>query len=162
MNKAVFLDRDGVINENRSDYVKSIAEFRFLPSAAEAIRLLNEGGFLVVIVTNQSAVNRGLLSKGELENIHQFMLAELSKHGCRIDAIYYCPHTPDEKCSCRKPQPGLLKKAIADLSVDPQVSWLIGDSDADEEAARKAGMNAERIPTNGDLLETVKTILGKN
>ncbi|MGH9922714.1 MAG: D-glycero-beta-D-manno-heptose 1,7-bisphosphate 7-phosphatase [Nitrososphaerales archaeon] len=161
MNKAVFLDRDGVINENRFDYVKSVAEFKFLPSAAEAIRLLNSDGFLVVIVTNQSAVNRGLLSIEELEKIHHFMLTELSKYGCRIDAIYYCPHKPDENCSCRKPQPGLLKKAILDLSVDPKFSWLIGDSDADEEAARKAGINSVIIRTNGNLLDAVKGILGK-
>ena len=161
MRKAVFLDRDGVINENRSDYVKCVAEFKILPGAPEAIRLLNECGFLVAIVTNQSAINRGLLSGEELENIHHFMLTELSKYGCRIDAIYYCPHRPDENCSCRKPQPGLLEKAIVDLSIDPKFSWLIGDSDADEEAARKAGINAVRIRTNGNLMDAVKSILGK-
>ena len=160
MNKAVFLDRDGVINENRSDYVKSTAEFKFLPGTAEAIKLLNEGGFLVVIITNQSAVNRGLLSGEELEKIHDFMLTELSRYDCRIDAIYYCPHRPDENCSCRKPQPGLLMKAIADLSVEPKFSWLIGDSDADEVAARKAGINSVRIRTNGNLMDAVKSILG--
>jgi len=161
LRKAVFLDRDGVINENRSDYVKSVAEFKILPPAPEAIMLLNESGFLVVIVTNQSAINRGLLSREELEKIHSFMRIELSKYGCRIDGIYYCPHRPDEDCSCRKPQPGLLKKAILELSVDPKFSWLIGDSDADEEAARNAGINSVRIHTNGNLLDAVKTILGK-
>jgi len=137
--KIVFLDRDGVINENREDYVKSWEEFKFIPGAGEAIKLLNINGYKVIVVTNQSAIGRGLLSIENLDKIHQNMLRELKKIGARIDAIYVCPHRPEERCSCRKPKTGLIEKAIKDFNINLDDAWLIGDSKADMELASNVG-----------------------
>jgi D-glycero-D-manno-heptose 1,7-bisphosphate phosphatase len=139
MNSAVFLDRDGVINENRSDYVKSWDEFIFIDDVFEPLRLLARDHRAIVVVSNQSAVGRGLMPKEAVESIHHRMLAEVHRRGGRIDAVYFCPHHPDEGCNCRKPRPGLLLQAARDLDIDLAQSWLIGDSVSDVEAALAVG-----------------------
>lgn len=159
MNKAVFLDRDGVINQKREGYVKNIQEFVLLKDAPVAIKLLNENRFLVIIVTNQSAINRGLITHQTLNSIHNFMKYELQKYDCHIDAIYYCPHKPDENCLCRKPKTGLIDQAAKDYSIDMKSSWLIGDNESDINAARIAGIRAIMLKTDSSLLEAVKQIL---
>ena len=120
MNRAVFLDRDGVINRKlENDYVKSWDEFHFLPDVIEAIKALNEKGlpsseakgYLVIVVTNQRGIARGLMTEKDLEEIHRRMLRELQRHGARIDDIFYCPHDIKDNCNCRKPQPGMLIQA---------------------------------------------------
>jgi len=137
--QAVFLDRDGVINENRHDYVKSWDEFVFLPTAFEALRRLAKSPFVIIVVSNQSAIHRGLVSHQTVKEIHQRMVFEIQQHGGRIDAIFYCPHRPDEGCDCRKPRPGLLLKAARQFNLDLSRSFLIGDAVSDVEAALAAG-----------------------
>lgn len=156
MKKAVFLDRDGVINKKRSDYVKGINEFVILKDVPTAIKLLNDNNFLVIIITNQSAVNRGYLSEKTLECIHQFLAAQLQKQNCHIDAVYYCPHRPDENCDCRKPKTKLISNAIKDFSIDRNSSWLIGDNETDIQAAKSMGIKSIKMKTDTGLLECIK------
>jgi D-glycero-D-manno-heptose 1,7-bisphosphate phosphatase len=136
---AVFLDRDGVINENREDYVKSIDELRLLPGAAEAVSLLNTAGFKVVLVSNQQCIGRGLITHETLAEINQALLSQLTAAGAEIAGIYYCPHLKEDLCSCRKPKPGLLLKAAKELDIDLTESILVGDNATDIEAGRSAG-----------------------
>jgi D-glycero-D-manno-heptose 1,7-bisphosphate phosphatase len=144
----VFLDRDGVINVDRSDYVKSWAEFKFLPQVFEALRLLRKNNLRVVVVTNQSAVGRGLMSIRTLRGIHEKMLRAIEKRGGRIEAIYFCPHRPDESCECRKPKPGLVLRAKKDLKIDLSRSYLVGDSRKDVELARSVRVKCVQIRQN--------------
>jgi len=159
LKKTIFLDRDGIINRNRDDYVKNIEEMEILPNVPQAIRLLNSKNYHVVIISNQSAVNRGLLSIKTLNRIHEFLLEKLKEHGASIKAIYYCPHRPDESCTCRKPKAGLIFKAVEELDIDLKNSIMIGDRDSDFLAAKNAGIKFVLMETDGDLLATVNLIL---
>jgi len=136
---AVFLDRDGVIIENRCDYVKSWEEVRFLPRAFEALRRLGRSEYALVLVTNQSAVGRGIISLDEAMEINRRMIAEIKGEGGRIDASYLCPHHPEAGCDCRKPAPGMLFRAAAEFGLDLARSYVIGDAVSDIQAARAAG-----------------------
>jgi len=137
---AVFLDRDGVICENRADYVRSWAEFAFLPGVLAALCRLASTGWPSIVISNQSAVGRGLVSLDTVNAINENMLAHIRKSGGHIDAIYVCPHHPDEGCVCRKPQPGLLLQAAADYGLDLSRSCLIGDAESDMGAALEVGV----------------------
>lgn len=137
----IFLDRDGVINENRSDYVKSWSEFRFLPGSKEAIAMLTHAGHRIIVCTNQAGIARGILSRDTVEEIHRRMVAEIAKAGGRIERIYYCPHGKDENCFCRKPRPGMLLRARDELGIDMHDAILIGDSISDIRAAFAAGVH---------------------
>lgn len=139
MHPALFLDRDGVIFENRMDYVKSVAEVAFIPGALEALARFAARGHHTVIVTNQSAIGRGLLTLATLEAIHAHMLQHITTAGGRIDSIYVCPHHPADNCTCRKPAPGLLMRAAQELGIDLSASVLIGDNVTDVLAARAVG-----------------------
>jgi histidinol-phosphate phosphatase family protein len=141
----VFLDRDGVINVDRRDYVKSWAEFKFLPQVFEALRLLKKNNLRVVVVTNQSAVGRGLMSIRTLREIHKKMLRAIEAKGGRIEAIYFCPHRPDENCKCRKPKPGMVLRAKKDLKIDLSRSYLVGDSRKDVGLAQSVGVKCVRV-----------------
>lgn len=131
---AIFLDRDGVLCENRATYVKSWEEFRWLPGAREALQVLARVGRPVVIVTNQSSINRGLTTRTNVHEIHAAMAREIARCRGRLDAIYLCPHRPDEGCSCRKPGVRLFRQAAADLGIDLERSYLIGDALSDVQA----------------------------
>ena len=157
--KTVFVDRDGVINQERSDYVKSISELEIYPNVAKNIKLLKDAGFLVIVITNQSAVNRGIVTHEMINQIHNSIQDHLKKYGTFLDGFYYCPHTPDENCNCRKPKPGLLQKAILELNIDLNSSWMIGDSDSDIEAADSVGCKAIKINDNFSLDNAVEKIL---
>ena len=157
--KTVFVDRDGVINQERSDYVKSISELEIYPNVAENIKLLKDAGFLVIVITNQSAVNRGIISHEMINQIHNSIQDHLKKYGTFLDGFYYCPHTPNENCNCRKPKPGLLQQAILELNIDLNSSWMIGDSDSDIEAADSIGCKAIKINDNFSLDNAVEKIL---
>lgn len=159
MNKAVFLDRDGVINKKRDDYVKNIKEFVLLNHVPEAIKLLNEQRFLVIVITNQSAVNRGLLTHHSLTEIHDFMKNELKKNDAFIDGIYYCPHRPDEHCRCRKPETKLIEQAVMEHSIAVDLSYFIGDNETDMLAAKKVGLSTIKMEENSSLLEAVKFLI---
>jgi len=137
--RAIFLDRDGVINENRPDYVKSLAEFVFLPGALEALRLLAGVGMPIVVVSNQSAINRGLVSHATVDAITQAMQRQVEMAGGRIDAVFYCPHRPDEGCTCRKPKTGLFHQAARRLDLQLAGSYVVGDALSDIQAALSIG-----------------------
>jgi D-glycero-D-manno-heptose 1,7-bisphosphate phosphatase len=139
---AVFLDRDGVINVDRPDFVKSWDEFGFIPGALEALAVLSETPYKIVVITNQSGVGRGLLSEATLEQMHARMTERVHAIGGRIDALYYCPHAPNEGCDCRKPKARLFLEAARDLDLNLQMSWAIGDSYRDIRAANEAGVQA--------------------
>jgi len=144
MRRAAFLDRDGTINRER-EYLYRVEEFEFVPGAPEAVRLLNESGYLVVVVTNQSGIARGYYTEEDVENLHRFISGELGRNGARVDAWLYCPHHPAGKgsyslpCSCRKPMPGMLLEAARRYDIDLEGSVMIGDKLLDIEAGRAAG-----------------------
>jgi len=142
---AVFLDRDGTICEEVG-YIHSKDQLRLIPGAAEAIRRLNRRGIKTVVITNQSGVARGFFSEEQLRAIHEEFLHLLREEGARLDGIYYCPHHPTEGqepylrvCECRKPSPGLLKKAAEELDIDLEASFMVGDHFADVAAGLAVG-----------------------
>jgi D-glycero-D-manno-heptose 1,7-bisphosphate phosphatase len=137
--QAVFLDRDGVICKNRADYVKSWDEFLFLPGAKQGIATLSKLNIPIVVVTNQSAIGRGIMSAEEVAKIHRGMTAEIAAAGGRIDKILFCPHRPDEGCNCRKPEPGMLLQAAQELNIDLQRSFMVGDALTDLMAGQRVG-----------------------
>jgi len=137
--RAVFLDRDGVINENRSDYVRSWDEVVFLPGVFESLRKLAGTTYRVIVVSNQSAINRGLVTVETVEDIHRQMRQVVEEQDGRIDAFVYCPHRPDEGCDCRKPKAGMLLEAAQRFSLELPRCYLIGDALSDVRAARAAG-----------------------
>ena len=141
MVRAVFLDRDGVINKKPPEghYVTRWEEVEFLPGAAEAVKRFRQAGFLVVVVSNQRAVAKGLVTEEGLNSLHRRMWQELFGAGKGFDAVYYCPHDTDPPCRCRKPQPGMLLAAAEDRGIDLAASWMVGDSESDVEAGRRAG-----------------------
>jgi D-glycero-D-manno-heptose 1,7-bisphosphate phosphatase len=148
MNKAAFLDRDGVINRKapaEDEYITRWEEMQLIPGVVEAITLLNRASFLVIVVSNQRCVARGLLTTSELEAMHQQMCRELQRVGAKIDGVYFCPHEEDPPCSCRKPEPGMLFAAADEHQVDLTSSWMIGDSEKDVQAGRSAGCRTARI-----------------
>jgi D-glycero-D-manno-heptose 1,7-bisphosphate phosphatase len=145
--RAIFLDRDGVINENRADHVKSWGEFQFLPGALEALKLLTESEFHVFVVTNQAMINRGLAATGALERIHREMVRAVRRAGGEIHAVYYCPHREDEHCLCRKPKPGMLLRAAAEWNVDLSRASMVGDALSDVRAGHAAGCRAVLVRT---------------
>lgn len=159
MDQVVFLDRDGVINKNRNDYVKTWAEFKFLPNAPKGIKLLNDNGFKIIIITNQSVVGRGIITEKTLNRIHEKMLKELKEFGCIIEKIYCCPHAPSDNCDCRKPKPGMLLKAAKDFNIDLAKSCFIGDNGTDEEAGKRAGCKTYLVSENRDLLDIARTLI---
>jgi D-glycero-D-manno-heptose 1,7-bisphosphate phosphatase len=147
MKKAAFLDRDGVINRKAPEgqYVTRWADMEFLPGSREAIRLLNDAGFLVVVVSNQRCVAKGLITTEDLESMHARMCREFHTAGANIDAVYYCPHDNHPPCGCRKPQPGMLLDAARAHDVELSVSWMIGDSERDVQAGRNAGCKTAHV-----------------
>lgn len=149
--RAVFLDRDDTIMVD-AVYTKDPEAVRLLPGAAEGIRALADAGFLIVIATNQSGLGRGYFTEEDLTAVNERLRDELRAGGADYDALYYCPHRPEEACDCRKPKPGLLLRAASDLGVDLDASYCIGDREWDMEAGRAAGMRTVLI-TNGQHRE---------
>ena len=162
MNKAVFLDRDGVINKERSDYVKTVSELEILSNISRSIKLLKDAGFLVIVITNQSAINRGLTTHENVKNVHNTIQEFLKKNGTAVDGFYYCPHISEENCFCRKPKPGLLQKAAQEFDIELKSSWMIGNNDSDVESAINAGCKAIKINTKKTLENAIFEILAAN
>ncbi len=152
----IFLDRDGVINENRADYVKSWDEFRFLPGSREAIARLTQAGHRIVVCSNQAGVAKGVISIETVEDIHARMLAEIRKAGGVIEKVYYCPHGKEESCDCRKPRPGQLLRASRELGVDLSDAVFVGDSSTDIEAGMAAGVHTILV-LSGLGMESLRT-----
>ena len=159
--KAVFLDRDGVINENRIDYVKNTNELKIFDFVGSAITELKSMGFLVIVVTNQSAINRGLTTEKLVNEIHDEIQKYLKNYETVIDRFYFCPHKPNEKCNCRKPKPGLLEKAILEIGIEPNKSWMIGDNDSDITAGIEVGCQTIKLDNNFNLKNAVEQIRKK-
>jgi len=136
---AVFIDRDGVINENRADHVKSWAEFRFIAGALEALARLSRAGVRVFVVSNQAIVGRGIVPAETVDAIHQAMISEIEQAGGHIEAVAYCPHQTDDACGCRKPHPGLLLGLARAHGIDLRHALMIGDALTDMQAAEAAG-----------------------
>jgi len=160
--KAVFLDRDGVINENRIDYVKNTNELKIFDFVGSSITELKSMGFLVVVVTNQSAINRGLTTEKLVNEIHDEIQKYLKNYETVIDRFYFCPHKPNEKCNCRKPRPGLLEKAILEIGIEPNKSWMIGDNDSDITAGIEVGCQTIKLDNNFNLKNAVEQIRKKS
>ena len=137
--QAIFLDRDGVINENHPDHVKRWSEFRFLPGAPEAIARLSRAGVRVFVITNQAIINRGTVSRDTVDAINEQMIEEIGRRGGRIEAVAYCPHRPEERCDCRKPRPGLLFRLAREHGLRLEESVVVGDALSDVEAGQAAG-----------------------
>jgi D,D-heptose 1,7-bisphosphate phosphatase len=156
-NRAVFVDRDGTINRD-VPYCSRPEDFELLAGVGEGIRLLNENGYKVIVITNQSGIARGYFTEETLEEIHQKMRQDLKAYHARVDAIYYCPHHPDEGCDCRKPNPKMVFEAAKDLNCDISKSYVIGDSEKDIEMGLRAGcnqslmINSNGIPNTGQGL----------
>lgn len=145
----VFLDRDGVIIENRPAYVRRWADVEIFPQALQALRLLSASFYRVVVVTNQSAIGRGLLTLEQVQAINQQLLTEVQRVGGRVDGVFLCPHAPEAQCLCRKPQPGLLLAAGRAWPVDWRRSWMIGDAWSDVLAGQAAGVGANVLVRTG-------------
>lgn len=164
---AAFLDRDGVLNHDL-DYVHRPADLVWIDGAKEAVRLLNETGFLVIVVTNQSGIGRGYYTEMDMHGLHGWMGRELAEIGAHIDAFYHCPYHPEASVAAyraddhpdRKPNPGMLIRAMAEWPVDPARSFLIGDRESDLAAAQAAGV-AGHLFQGGNLIETVRRLLGQ-
>lgn len=176
--KAVFLDRDGTINQY-AGFLSDVDSFRLLDGVCEAVRKINESGYLAVVVTNQPVIARGELTFDGLEEIHNKMETLLGLEGAYLDAVYYCPHHPDKgfegevtelkiECGCRKPKPGMLLKAAEDLNIDLSSSWMVGDGEWDIAAGKAAGCHTALIGkgkygqeiTGKSLLDVVFWIMG--
>lgn len=145
--KAVFLDRDGVINRNLTNYVQSIENVHIIPRSLQAIANLTKSEYAIVIVTNQSAIGRRLITPEIAQQINKFIVNKIQSTSGIIDGVYVCPHHPKTNCACRKPKPGMLIQAATDLNLDLEKSWLIGDAITDIQAAIAAKANPILVST---------------
>ena len=155
--KAVFLDRDGVINVERG-YTHRLEDFVILPDLMEVLQLFQKNGYLLIVISNQSGIAKGLYNQAEVEVLHKYMAEEFGKKGIKLSEIYYCVHHPDvSNCICRKPDSLFVEKALARFNIDASASYFIGDKERDVEAAEKAGVKGILIEANISL----KTILDR-
>jgi D-glycero-D-manno-heptose 1,7-bisphosphate phosphatase len=159
MKPAIFMDRDGTLS-HEVGYVNHLSRFRLYPYAVDAVRLINRSGFLAVVVTNQAGVARGYFPESLVHEVHGALRAAMDKGGARLDGLYVCLHHPSageppyrEDCDCRKPRPGLLRQAEADLGVDLRRSWMVGDRRNDVEVAWNAGARAALVRSGYGLGE---------
>lgn len=150
MSRIVFLDRDGVINEDSSSYIKSPDEFHFISKSPEAIALLCDHGFEVILITNQSAVGRKMITAQTLSAIFDKLKIGVAAAGGKIKDIFCCPHTPDAGCACRKPKPGLIYQAQKKYGIDPAATVMVGDSAKDIECGKNAGCGSTVLVATGN------------
>ena len=159
MNKAVFLDRDGVINKELGRYCENVDEFEILEDVGLAIKVLKEAGFLVIIISNQGGIAKGLYTEADVNQMHDKLCQHTSKFGASIDDFYFCPHHDSiSRCLCRKPNSLMIEKAMATYNIDPSQSYMIGDGKRDIEAAERAGVKGILIEPNSGILEICKQI----
>ncbi|MEE4196896.1 MAG: HAD family hydrolase [Bacteroidales bacterium] len=160
MNKAVFFDRDGVINKERGEYTYLPKDFILNEGIIPSLNKLQEKGFLLIIISNQGGIAKELYTRGQVETVHQYLTDELKKHEIQLTEIYYCPHhAAFENCLCRKPKSLMLEKAIARFAIDTQQSYMIGDSERDIIAAEKVGLNTIKIEPNENIEKFVEKII---
>ena len=157
MNKAIFLDRDGVINQEIGDYVYKIEDFKFNTGLFTALRLLKEYDYKLIVVTNQGGIAKGRYTHNEVNDLHNFMLEKFLEEGIKIDDVFFCPHHHTiAPCLCRKPNSLMIEKAIAKYHLDTSRSFLIGDNENDILAGEKAGIKGVLIESNTNILPRVK------
>ncbi len=135
----IFLDRDGVINQDSDDYIRSLEDWKPIPGSLDAIARLYQAGYVVVVVSNQSGLARGYFDRVVVDDIHATLCSQVAELGGDIAGIYICPHHPEEGCACRKPEPGLVREAERSLGVSARGAPMVGDKLSDIEAARRAG-----------------------
>lgn len=145
--RAVFFDRDGTLIYD-AGYLKDPQQVRLLPGVGRALATLKEHGFLLVLVSNQSGIGRGLVTVEQAEQVHSQVVSDLAEYGIQLDAVFYCPHAPEEQCSCRKPSPGMLLRAAGELDLDLARSFMIGDKASDIEAGKRAGCRTILLTAN--------------
>lgn len=159
MNKALFLDRDGVINHDPGDYTYSLEEFIILPTVVDALKMASDKGYKIILITNQGGIAKGLYTHETVHEIHAYLRDTCQKAGVEITHIYYSPHHPDFGNSLtRKPCSLMMERAIARYNIDTAESVMIGDKDRDIQCAAKTGVRGVMIPTNADLLDYVKEL----
>lgn len=159
MNKALFLDRDGVLNRERGEYTFRLDDFEILPDVAAALSIARSKGYLLIVISNQGGIAKGLYSKEQVEVLHQKLAEELFASGVVLDEVYYCPHHGEVgKCLCRKPEPLLLQKAVSRFQIDVSKSVMIGDSSRDVEAAEAVGVKGVQIVSNSGILEICRQL----
>ena len=162
MDKCVFLDRDGVINHlNMGKYVLSWPEFEFLEGAIEAIAELSGAGFKIFIITNQSPIGRSLLTEEGLAVIHNNMLFEIEQGGGIVEEVFHCPHAPDDKCKCRKPETGMFDQVNEKYDIDYANSWFVGDFESDREVASRAGLKFVLAKGSNGLIKAAEQIISE-
>jgi D-glycero-D-manno-heptose 1,7-bisphosphate phosphatase len=149
----LLLDRDGIINEDRPDYIKDRREFQFYPDALQALKWLREHHILVVLISNQSGLNRGIISWEDFWDIHAWMLKGIQNSGGDIMGACYCPHRPEEGCSCRKPSPGMIKAAAEIFQFSLPETYFVGDRDSDLSAAIGAGCRGVKLDRSGENID---------
>lgn len=149
MNNALFLDRDGVIIENVDTYVRSWSEVQFLPGVLDALARLNSSPYQIILITNQSAVGRGIISLAAADEINNRVVRLIQEAGGRVDGVFMCPHAPQDECDCRKPRPGLILQASARLAIDLASSVLVGDALTDIQAGQSAGIGTNILVRTG-------------
>lgn len=155
---AIFLDRDGVVVQERGEHTWRMEDFVILPTVPDALKAIRAAGMFSVLITNQSGIGLGLYGHAEVERLHGYLHAHLARQGAAIDAVYYCPHHPTQgRCLCRKPGSLLLERAIARYGIDPASSVMIGDRDRDVEAAIAVGARGILVEANAPLMEVLKT-----
>ncbi len=156
MKKACFLDRDGVINEE-VNYLHEPEKVALIPGIADGIKLAHDSGYLVIVITNQAGVARGIFPEGDIDAVHREISRQLGLQGASIDRFYYCPHHPDYtgECKCRKPSPGMILRAAADFDIDLKSSFMIGDRPSDVRAGENAGLAASYLVETGYGKEVV-------
>lgn len=154
-NKAIFLDRDGVINKELGDYVCRFEDFEILPHNYQILKELQERGYLILVATNQGGLAKGWYTEAILKQMHDHVEGDYLKHGITISKFYYCPHHPNftGECDCRKPKPGMLLQGINDFNLDASLCYFIGDKFTDVEAAEAAGMTGIKIEIDQPLGE---------
>lgn len=159
--KALFLDRDGVINKDLG-YVYRIEDFEFMPGIFAALRGFIELGFDIFVVTNQSGIGRKYYTQADFDKLSEYMINEFKAKGVNIKKIYYCPHRPDDNCECRKPKSGMFLKALSEFNIDMKSSIMIGDKQSDIDAASGAGvgkgflLDGDKFSSVMDVLEYIK------
>ena len=150
--KVVFLDRDGVINEEVG-YLHKIKDFKFINGVIDSCNYFLSLGYQIIVVTNQSGIGRGLYKEEDFHILNQWMLDNFEQEGVRILDVFFCPHGPDDNCYCRKPKPGLFKDAKEKHGIDMNKSWMIGDKEADIEAANNAGISQTILVRSGHIID---------
>jgi len=161
MKKAIFLDRDGVLNREMDAYVYRLKDFEILPDMAAALSLLKKNGYMLIVITNQGGIGKGLYTVADVDRLHKHLRVYLAKYGITLDEIYYCVHHPESgNCICRKPDSLLVEKAVARFNIDVKESWFIGDKERDILAGKKAGVKGILMEQNTSILDAVKKIPG--